>query len=291
MPFEYKGIRGRTLGDTQKLEHLHWSELHPRISLFFAPLMESSSTLPKKTLHVRDSEGEMALCFFPSPFTSSFRNFPKYLHLHHEQFFVTEGGFCAGRRFPSHSPHASHHGISQVYNGTLMHHSSTHVPTLKFLSPLAKEIQRLIWKTYPDLWKKINESLPPWKGIGGSIFQSIALNYRASTVLHRDVSDELPAWIYYFDDFEAGELWIPELGIKVPVESTSLVGLHGKYLFHSVLPHKGFRSSISFYCHHSFLHSPSFSKVSDVVSTCQHHIDWISDISTVSKKTPPWCSW
>jgi hypothetical protein len=80
-----------------------------------------------------------------------------------------------------------------------------------FFSPLVKEMQRIIRDQFPDLWKFISEnSIPNFPTIGGSIFQSIALNFRASTIWHRDVSDELPAWIYCFDSFTGGELSLPK---------------------------------------------------------------------------------
>jgi hypothetical protein len=34
---------------------------------------------------------------------------------------------------------------------------------------------------------------------------------------HQNSSDTLPAWIYYFDFFEKGALFIPELGITIYV--------------------------------------------------------------------------
>ena len=277
MPFSYKGIGGRTLGSTKHLRHLHWKELHRQISSFFAPLMAQCITLPLSSFLVEDSSRTLAFLFLPKllPPEAAFLSFPPNLQAYHEGHFQDEGPFNACRRFDSHSAGASHHGISGVFKGQLKHYKETHIPTLEFLAPLAKAIQRLIKNSFPDIWEGILSDLPTdFPTIGGSIFQSIAVNYRCSSVLHRDVSDSLLAWIYYFDDFDDGQLCLPELGINIPVRPQSLFGLHGKYMFHSVLQHKGTRSSISFYVHYSTISQPAFDSVSPVVSFLMSDIDW-----------------
>ena len=160
-------------------------------------------------------------------------------------------------------------------NGVLVSFKHTHIPTLKFLAPLARAIQKAIRDFSPDLWDWIINSLPPdFPSIGGSIFQSIAINYWASCVLHRDVSDHLPSWIYYFDSFEKGELCLPELGINIPVHPTSLLGVHGMYFFHRVLPSEGDRSSISFYSHFSKFSFPNFLRCSPEILQLTSELDW-----------------
>jgi hypothetical protein len=276
LPFSYKGIGGRTLGLTKALEHLHWSAIHTNLRKFFAAF-PPCLTLPTATYHVSDNQDELVFCYLPSPFPPeiAFDSFPFDLHSHHQQFFVTEGPFSAGRRFESHMPHASHHGISDVSGGILNHHNNTHIPTLRFLSPLAKAIQNLIRLHCPELWETILQQLPPdFPSIGGSIFQTIALNYRTSSSFHRDVGDQLPAWIYYFDSFEEGHLSLPEFGINIPVAPKSLLGLHGKYFFHGVLPSRGYRSSISFYSHFSKQSYPTFQSVSDIIHEISKNLDW-----------------
>jgi hypothetical protein len=121
-------------------------------------------TLPFRKFSVLDSENIPVFAFAPASFPPeiSFLTFPPELNEHHRQFFVNEGPFCVRRRFPSHSAHASHHGISLVMNGRLLHHADTHFPTLHFLSPLVKEMQRIIRDQFPEMWKFISEnSIPP----------------------------------------------------------------------------------------------------------------------------------
>lgn len=265
------------MGSTKNLRHLHWQQLHLQISSFFAPLMTECITLPLSSFRVEDSTGNLAFLFLPDPLPpeDAFVSFPGNLQAHYEAHFLTEGPFSACRRFDSHSANASHHGVSGVFKGELKHHKETHLPTLQFLAPLAKAIQRFLKDSYPDIWDDIVTQLPTnFPTIGGSIFQSIALNYRCSSVLHRDVSDSLPAWIYYFDDFSGGQLCLPELGINIPVRPQSLLGLHGKYMFHSVLQHQGTRSSISFYIHYSSISQPAFDSVSPVISSLMSDLDW-----------------
>lgn len=277
LPFSYKGIGGRTIGLTHAREHLHWVSLHKQIASYFSPLLSNCLPLPCQNFHVLDKKNNLALCFLPNslPPAISFLKFPKALHEHHLKFFESEGPFSAGRRFGSHSPHASHHGVAGVMNGILLPHKHTHLPTLKFLAPLARAIQQAIKDFSQDLWDWIKDLLPPdFPSIGGSIFQSIAINYRAACVLHRDVSDHLPSWIYYFDSFQNGELSVPELGINIPVRPTSLLGIHGKYFFHGVLPYTGTRSSISFYSHYSKFSFPKFSKCSPEIVELISQLNW-----------------
>lgn len=170
--------------------------------------MTECITLPLSSFRVEDSTGNLAFLFLPDPLPpeDAFVSFPGNLQAHYEAHFLTEGPFSACRRFDSHSANASHHGVSGVFKGELKHHKETHLPTFQFLAPLAKAIQRFLKDSYPDIWDDIVTQLPTnFPTIGGSIFQSIALNYRCSSVLHRDVSDSLPAWIYYFDDFSGGQ--------------------------------------------------------------------------------------
>ena len=137
-----------------------------------------------------------------------------------------------------------------------------------------KKIQRIIRDSFPNIWNTFPQPDPAFPTIGGSVFQSVALNYRTFCAYHRDSADDLPAWIYYFDFFEKGELYLPELGIDIPVAPTSLLGLNGKYVFHTALPHTGFRSSFSLYCHYSKFSYPKFSSLSPEVVELTTKIDW-----------------
>ena len=270
------GIGGRTQGVTKVLEHKHWRKIHHQLEKYFSPFFLQRLSLPPGSYFVADSQNDLVFCYLPNPFPLNvgFLEFPFTIHQHHAKFFESEGPFSAGRRFDSHSPHASHHGISGVMSGILKAHKATHLPTLRFLSPLVKEIQRIIRDRLPEVWNSFPKPDPAFPSIGGSIFQTVALNYCTSCAFHRDSSDDLPAWIYYFDSFEKGELYAPELGIDIPVSPKSLLGLHGKWVFHRALPHTGIRSSVSFYCHYTHLSYPKFETLSPEISVLMTKIDW-----------------
>jgi hypothetical protein len=169
-------------------------------------------------------------------------------------------------------------------NGVLQHHQETNLELLKFLSPLAKALQKTIFTRWPKVWEMLRKKNPSWPGLGGSIFQTIAVNYRTSTTLHRDEGDFQMAWIYYFNDFSGGELEIPELRIKIPVQPCTLCGLHGRMLYHGVAPHTGHRSSISFYSHYIHGNDNAVKNFSELVLWMQTNLDWALDpILLISK--------
>jgi hypothetical protein len=248
--------------------------MHIQISEFFSKYGQVKLT--PGIWQVVDSVRQLAVCFLPSVILEpiGFFKFPSKLRKWHSEIFEKDPAFRTSRRFLTHSSHATHHGMSSVQNGMLMAHHETHFPTLEFLSPLVIQIQKLIKAHCPEIWNTMVNELPDFPGIGGSVFQSVAINYECSVCLHRDASDDMPAWIYYFGEFENGELWIPELGIAIPVKPLDLVGLHGKYLFHGVLKHSGSRSSISFYSHWNKYNQPNFLKTHPTIRKLQNELCW-----------------
>jgi hypothetical protein len=106
-------------------------------------------------------------------------------------------------------------------------------------------------------------------------------------VYHRDFLDILPTWVYYFDFFEQGALFVSELGINIPVRPRSLLGLNGKYFFHGALPYKKTRSLIAFYYHYSKETFPKFSSFLSEISFLMDQLDWsiqIFDFHSKQKK-------
>jgi hypothetical protein len=81
----------------------------------------------------------LAFCFFPELDPDfAFLEFPSHLRDYYLQYNVEHGTFTARHRFNVHVPESTQHGISEVKGGVLVHHPTTCLLTLKFLTSLAK---------------------------------------------------------------------------------------------------------------------------------------------------------
>jgi len=251
--------------------------MHHQLESHFAENLTRLRMLPSHhQISVFDANNVPCILYTPKLCTTSgsFLHLPSSLHNAARDYFRKDGPFTAGRRFKTHQPQGSHHGISGVSHGILQSYSHTSFALLSFFSPLAIAIQRSIKEFWPEVWQWILERLPAFTGIGGSIFQTIALNYRTNCALHRDVADRNLSWTYYFDDFSRGEVEIPEMEYAIPVQPRSLLGLNGNFFFHRAAAYAGERSCVTLYFHYSKDYEPKYSSISPNVIKLQHSLNW-----------------
>jgi hypothetical protein len=121
-----------------------------------------------------------------------------------------------------------------------------------FISTLYAAIDPKSYRQYRDAYIQMTTDLPVLENLDqGNPMQCFAGYYlvlNLQTLLHRDCLDPRNGWVAMavFGDYEGGELYLPDLGIRLPYKSGDVVFIRSWALRHCVSPFKGARYVIVF---------------------------------------------
>jgi hypothetical protein len=154
----------------------------------------------------------------------------------------------------------SYTGLPYTSSNTASSHNTAHQPCvdklLLSLVPLSNFVNKFIQDNYNSMYLKLkNLSLGPFVPKPFGIFPMIAINYNIISNYHWDKSDTSNGLccLIPLGDFQGGDLYFPQLHVRVPLQPGQVVAFNSHYLLHGNLPLiRGVRHSIVYFVHQYF---------------------------------------
>ncbi|RHZ83994.1 hypothetical protein Glove_86g100 [Diversispora epigaea] len=129
---------------------------------------------------------------------------------------------------------------------------------IRSLVPLSNFVNKFIQDNYNSMYLKLkNLSLGPFAPRSFGIFPMIAINYNIVSNYHWDLSDasNCLCCLIPLGNFQGGDLYFPQLHVRVPLQPGQVVAFDSHNLLHGNLPLiSGIRHSIVYFVHQNFFH-------------------------------------
>ncbi|RHZ46101.1 hypothetical protein Glove_634g7 [Diversispora epigaea] len=129
---------------------------------------------------------------------------------------------------------------------------------IRSLVPLLNFVNKFIQDNYNSMYLKLkNLSLGPFVPRSFGIFLMIAINYNIVSNYHWDLSDASNGLccLIPLGNFQGGDLYFPQLHVRVPLQPGQVVAFDSHNLLHGNLPLiSGIRHSIVYFVHQNFFH-------------------------------------
>ncbi|RHZ79024.1 hypothetical protein Glove_152g66 [Diversispora epigaea] len=162
-----------------------------------------------------------------------------------------------------------HYGAYRLYTGlpytssdSASSHNTDHQSCvdelIRSLVPLSNFVNKFIQDNYNSMYLKLkNLSLGPFAPRSFGIFPMIAINYNIVSNYHWDLSDasNCLCCLIPLGNFQGGDLYFPQLHVRVPLQPGQVVAFDSHNLLHGNLPLiSGIRHSIIYFVHQNFFH-------------------------------------
>ncbi|RHZ50284.1 hypothetical protein Glove_502g38 [Diversispora epigaea] len=162
-----------------------------------------------------------------------------------------------------------HYGAYRLYTGlpytssdSASSHNTDHQSCvdelIRSLVPLSNFVNKFIQDNYNSMYLKLkNLSLGPFAPRSFGIFPMIAINYNIVSNYHWDLSDasNCLCCLIPLGNFQGGDLYFPQLHVRVPLQPGQVVAFDSHNLLHGNLPLiSGIRHSIVYFVHQNFFH-------------------------------------
>ncbi|RHZ49680.1 hypothetical protein Glove_518g12 [Diversispora epigaea] len=137
-------------------------------------------------------------------------------------------------------------------------HQSCVDELIRSLVPLSNFVNKFIQDNYNSMYLKLkNLSLGPFALRSFGIFPMIAINYNIVSNYHWDLSDasNCLCCLIPLGNFQGGDLYFPQLHVRVPLQPGQVVAFDSHHLLHSNLPLiSGIRHNIVYFVHQNFFY-------------------------------------